>query len=122
MTNHGGTPRAIIVGGSMAGIFSALLLSRAGWRVDVYERVKAELAGRGAGIVTHPELWHTVAKAGIRCEPKELGVEVSGRVVVALAARVAGPLPLPHILPSCAPLSALPPNPPPIPPSPAANA
>src|SRR5258707_6625001 len=107
MTNQGGTPRAIIVGGSMAGIFSALLLSRAGWRVDVYERVEAELAGRGAGIVTHPELWRTVAKAGIRCEPKELGVEVSGRVVVDLAGRVAGQLPLPQILASWGRLYAL---------------
>ena len=46
-------PRAVVIGGSMAGIFAALLLRRAGWAVDVYERIGAELAGRGAGIVTH---------------------------------------------------------------------
>jgi monoamine oxidase len=29
-------PRAVVIGGSMAGIFAALLLRRAGWAVDVY--------------------------------------------------------------------------------------
>src|SRR5262249_5764792 len=43
--------RALIVGGSMSGLLAALLLRRAGWDVDVFERVESELAGRGAGIV-----------------------------------------------------------------------
>ena len=71
MTSPIGTkPRAIIIGGSMAGLFSALLLQKAGWCADVYERVGAELASRGAGIVTHPDLWRIIAKAGIRCRAK----------------------------------------------------
>jgi len=41
--------RAVIIGGSMAGLFTALLLRRAGWHVDVFERIGTELAGRGAG-------------------------------------------------------------------------
>jgi 2-polyprenyl-6-methoxyphenol hydroxylase-like FAD-dependent oxidoreductase len=84
----------------MAGLFSALFLRRAGWRVDVYERVGAELAGRGAGIVTYPDLWRMVATAGVRCEPKELGVEVSGRVVIDSAGIVRGELALPQVLTS----------------------
>ena len=43
--------RALVVGGSMSGLLAALLLERAGWEVDVFERVESELAGRGAGIV-----------------------------------------------------------------------
>ena len=31
-------PKAVVIGGSMAGLFTALLLRRAGWQVDVYER------------------------------------------------------------------------------------
>src|SRR5437762_1230537 len=50
-------PGALIIGGSMGGLFTALLLRRAGWDVAVYERNGTDLAGRGAGIVTHPELF-----------------------------------------------------------------
>jgi 2-polyprenyl-6-methoxyphenol hydroxylase-like FAD-dependent oxidoreductase len=31
--------RALVVGGSMSGLLAALLLRRAGWDVDVFERV-----------------------------------------------------------------------------------
>src|SRR4030081_2999553 len=47
---------ALVVGGSMSGLLAALLLRRAGWDVDVFERVESELAGRGAGIVAPPGL------------------------------------------------------------------
>ena len=45
--------RAIVIGGSMSGLLSGLLLRRAGWAVDLYERLGTELSGRGAGIVVH---------------------------------------------------------------------
>ena len=61
----GAGKRAIIVGGSMGGLFSGLLLLRAGWEVDVYERVAVELTARGAGIVTHPELDNVIELAGL---------------------------------------------------------
>jgi 2-polyprenyl-6-methoxyphenol hydroxylase-like FAD-dependent oxidoreductase len=100
MTTARSSRRAIIIGGSMGGLFAALLLRRTGWRVDVYERVGAELAGRGAGIVTHPELWHVLERAGIRCDPERLGVAVSGRVVLDRNGAVAGELQLPQVLTS----------------------
>lgn len=56
--------RAIIIGGSISGLFAALLLRRTGWSVNVYERSSSELAGRGAGIVTHLELREAVREAG----------------------------------------------------------
>ncbi len=48
--------RAIIIGGSMSGLLAALMLSRRGWQVDIFERAESELAGRGAGIVAQSEL------------------------------------------------------------------
>ncbi len=57
--------RALVIGGSLAGLFAGLLLRRAGFDVDIYERVRAELAGRGAGIVTHAMLEEALDAAGI---------------------------------------------------------
>src|SRR5436305_14054297 len=48
--------RAIIIGGSMSGLFAAAFLRQIGWDAHVYERSAVELVGRGAGITTHPEL------------------------------------------------------------------
>src|SRR5690349_11554421 len=89
---RGDTPRALVVGGSMGGLFAALLLARAGWRVDVFERAGSELAGRGAGIVTHAALFGALAAAGVRCDPRDLGVPVPGRRVLDREGRVTGEL------------------------------
>jgi 2,6-dihydroxypyridine 3-monooxygenase len=42
------------MGGSLGGLTAALLLRDLGCDVDVYERSRSELEGRGAGIVVHP--------------------------------------------------------------------
>ena len=57
--------KALVIGGSMGGLFAALLLRRAGWDVGAYERIGAELSGRGAGIVTHGELFDVLERAGV---------------------------------------------------------
>ena len=57
--------RAIVIGGSMGGLFAGLFLLRLGWQVDIFERIAVELSGRGAGIVTHPELVDALAQAGL---------------------------------------------------------
>jgi 2-polyprenyl-6-methoxyphenol hydroxylase-like FAD-dependent oxidoreductase len=56
--------RAIIIGGSMSGLFSAAFLRQIGWSVDVYERSSVELVGRGAGITGHPELFDALEASG----------------------------------------------------------
>src|SRR6476619_5388613 len=56
-----GKQRAIIIGGSVGGLFAANMLRSIGWDAEVFERNPDELAGRGAGISTHPQL-HTVTK------------------------------------------------------------
>jgi 2-polyprenyl-6-methoxyphenol hydroxylase-like FAD-dependent oxidoreductase len=47
-------PRAIVIGGSLGGLFAATMLREVcGWEVDVFERVETDLASRGVGIATH---------------------------------------------------------------------
>jgi 2-polyprenyl-6-methoxyphenol hydroxylase-like FAD-dependent oxidoreductase len=69
--------RAIVIGGSLAGLFAGLLLRRR-FTVDIYERADAELAGRGAGIATHALLWEALDAVGIPWR-EDLGVEVLTR-------------------------------------------
>ena len=99
--------RAVVIGGSMSGLFTALLLRRAGWHVDVFERTGSELAGRGAGIVTHEELFGVLRRAGIAAEPARLGVAVPGQRVLDPAGRVVGELRLDQVLTSWGRLYAL---------------
>jgi 2-polyprenyl-6-methoxyphenol hydroxylase-like FAD-dependent oxidoreductase len=57
--------RALIVGGSLGGLFAAHLLRAAGWDVEVYERIGDDLAGRGAGLGTHDALRDMMARIGL---------------------------------------------------------
>ena len=50
---QGARPRIAVVGGSLGGLTTALLLRDLGCEVDVYERSAARLSGFGAGIVVH---------------------------------------------------------------------
>jgi 2,6-dihydroxypyridine 3-monooxygenase len=47
--------RALVVGGSFAGLTAALLLREQGFEVDVFERTPTYLDGRGGGIVLQPD-------------------------------------------------------------------
>jgi 2-polyprenyl-6-methoxyphenol hydroxylase-like FAD-dependent oxidoreductase len=73
--------RALIVGGSMAGLCAGLFLRKRGWGVDIYERSLEELTSRGAGIVSHPELLALLAEAGADTGT-EFGVPIEDRRVV----------------------------------------
>ena len=48
--------KAIIVGGSVGGLFIGVLLQRAGWDVEIFERSSSGLAGKGAGLVPQHEI------------------------------------------------------------------
>ncbi len=52
---------AIVIGGSIGGLTTALLLRDLGFTVDVYERTPIALDGRGSGIVLQPDTvrWFT---------------------------------------------------------------
>jgi 2-polyprenyl-6-methoxyphenol hydroxylase-like FAD-dependent oxidoreductase len=72
--------RAIIIGGSMSGLFTAAFLRQIGWQTDVYERSDVELVGRGAGITTHPELLASLEACG--AGTKDLGIIVHKRIAL----------------------------------------
>src|SRR5512144_504191 len=90
--------RAVIIGGSMSGLFSAAFLRQIGWDVDVYERSPVELVGRGAGITGHPELLDALEASG--AGTAELGIEVPKRVALDRAGRITEERPLRQILTS----------------------
>lgn len=58
--------KALIIGGSLGGLFMATLLRASGWQVDVFERSASELDSRGGGIVLQPDVLHALRFAGIR--------------------------------------------------------
>ena len=102
--SHGGNDmtqqhRALVIGGSLGGLFAAHLLRNDGWKVDVFERVPDELAGRGAGIVTHPELFDALVRCGVEIDAS-IGVEVPGRVTLDAAGRTIGEFALKQVLTS----------------------
>ena len=80
----------------MSGLLAGLLLRRAGWDVDVYERVESELAGRGAGIVAQPELIETLRRLGL--DPTDLGVQITTRKILDSAGRLTNEIECPQVL------------------------
>jgi 2-polyprenyl-6-methoxyphenol hydroxylase-like FAD-dependent oxidoreductase len=93
-----GRRRAVIIGGSMSGLFTAAFLRQVGWDVDVYERSSVELVGRGAGITTHPELLEALERSGAGL--RDLGVEVDKRITLDRHGKVIAEKWLPQILTS----------------------
>ena len=82
------TQRALIIGGSLAGMFAAHLLRANGWRVDVFERSAEDLAGRGAGLGSHEALVAILTRIGIDFStplgvsiPRYVWLEKDGSVV-----------------------------------------
>jgi len=73
--------RAIIIGGSVGGLFAANLLHRRGWDVQVFERVTGGLESRGTGIAHHPETEAILARCGVQ-DDHAPGVRVAGRCAV----------------------------------------
>jgi 2-polyprenyl-6-methoxyphenol hydroxylase-like FAD-dependent oxidoreductase len=55
---------ALIVGGSVGGLFAAHMLRAIGWDVTVLERHAGDLAGRGAGIGTQDALLDVMRRLG----------------------------------------------------------
>ncbi|MPZ57338.1 MAG: FAD-dependent oxidoreductase [Rhizobiales bacterium] len=88
--------RALVIGGSMSGLMTGLTLRRAGWDVDIYERVESELSGRGAGIVAQPELIATLRGLGL--DTRDLGVEITHRRIFEASGRLAGEIECPQTL------------------------
>ncbi|MBP2281278.1 2-polyprenyl-6-methoxyphenol hydroxylase-like FAD-dependent oxidoreductase [Psychrobacter sp. PL19] len=69
--------RAIVIGGSLAGLFSGTLLRSIGWQVDIYERSAHDLDSRGGGVVLQADVVTALKKAGIATD--KLGVDATER-------------------------------------------
>lgn len=88
--------RALIIGGSMSGLFAGLMLRAAGWRVDVFEKVEGELSGRGAGIVAQPEILAMLADLGLCSDG--LGVAVRKRRMFDASGRLTHEIECPQVM------------------------
>ncbi len=80
----------------MSGLLSGLLLRRAGWTVDIFERVESELSGRGAGIVAQQELIARLSALGLATE--ELGVSITTRKILDTDGRLTHEIHCPQVL------------------------
>jgi 2-polyprenyl-6-methoxyphenol hydroxylase-like FAD-dependent oxidoreductase len=65
----------------MSGLLCALNLRQRGWQVDIFERSPVPLRGRGAGIMTHPEMLAALSALGIDCG-SNFGIPVERRLVL----------------------------------------
>jgi 2-polyprenyl-6-methoxyphenol hydroxylase-like FAD-dependent oxidoreductase len=73
--------KAIVIGGSLGGLFVGTLLRRIGWGVDIYERSPHDLDSRGGGIVLQPDVVEVFRRVG--AELRDLGVASRDRIVYA---------------------------------------
>ena len=80
----------------MSGLLSGLLLRRAGWAVDIYERVDSELSGRGAGIVAQAELIERLRGLGLATDA--LGVSITTRKILDAQGRLTQQIECPQVL------------------------
>ena len=82
-------PRALVIGGSLGGLMVAHLLRSIGWDAAVFERNDEELASRGVGLGTHPQLIAILKRAGIDFDesmgitpPRGVCLDGNGRIII----------------------------------------
>ncbi len=89
--------RAVVIGGSLGGLFTAAFLQQLGWQVDIYERVADDLATRGAGLGTHDALLDALAALGVGRD-EHLGILVSERICLDTTGQVVARRTLPQVM------------------------
>jgi 2-polyprenyl-6-methoxyphenol hydroxylase-like FAD-dependent oxidoreductase len=94
-------PRAIVIGGSLGGLFAGCTLRRAGWDVAILERSANRLEGRGAGLGVHPPMLQGLLAAGTEVDGS-VGITVSGRTAFGRDGRVVGEIHMPQFCTSWA--------------------
>lgn len=74
-------PRALVIGGSLGGLFAGNLLRCIGWDVDIFERSAHDLDSRGGGIVLQPDVVEVFRRIGLDLDKIALGVPSIHRTV-----------------------------------------
>lgn len=80
--------RALVIGGSIGGLFAAHLLHQSGWDVTVFERSVGDLADRGAGLGVSSELFAVMGRVGLHLE-RSLAFHVHSSIWLDQESRVA---------------------------------
>ena len=80
--SHSDKHRALIIGGSLGGLFAGNLLRCIGWDVEIFERSAKDLDSRGGGIVLQPEVVEVFRRARVDIRTVELGVQSRYRTVL----------------------------------------
>ncbi|KAG8153799.1 FAD binding domain-containing protein [Burkholderia catarinensis] len=88
-------PRAVVIGGSVGGLFTATALRAAGWRVSVFEQSPSELDSRGGGIVLQPPIVRAFAFGGVPV-PSDTGVDSVDRIYLDEGDRIVQRLHMPQ--------------------------
>lgn len=89
--------RALIVGGSVGGLFAAHLLRSIGWDVLVFERNTGDLSGRGVGIGTQDALLATMGRLGMPVDAT-MAIEVLSCVCLDRTGKIVHEMPLRRIM------------------------
>ena len=74
--------RAVVVGGSLGGLFAGTMLKSIGWEVNIYERSENDLDSRGGGIVLQPDVVNAFGRVGVKTDDLDLGVPSRNRIVL----------------------------------------
>ncbi len=75
------TRRAIVIGGSLGGLFTGNMLRSIGWNVDIFERSAGDLDSRGGGIVLQPDVVEVFRRSRAALDKSVLGVQSRYRTV-----------------------------------------
>jgi 2-polyprenyl-6-methoxyphenol hydroxylase-like FAD-dependent oxidoreductase len=89
--------RALVIGGSLGGLFAAHLLRSVGFDVRVFERVADDLASRGVGLGTHDGLFEVAQRIAIAFDRSD-GVAIDSYVCLDQDGRVIYEMPLSRVM------------------------
>lgn len=90
--------RAIVIGGSLGGLFTGIMLRSIGWDVDIYERSYRNLDSRGGGVVLQSDVVEAFQRTGISTQ--SLGVVAHERYYLNSNGSIAQSMPMRQILTS----------------------
>jgi len=80
-------PRALVIGASLSGLFTANLLRTIGWDVEVFERARGDLTGRGAVLGAQLDLFAVMRRIGIPIN-KSMWTEVRSHICLDRSGKV----------------------------------